>query len=1013
MSRLVEFLLSRPRLAAAFALAAVLAGLLALPSLPLAFFPTVSRPSITVSCSYPGANAREVMNTVAGPIEDQVNGVEGFAYMTSSCSDTGSYSLTVYFQSGFDRDLALMKVQAKVQQALTQLPQEVKNTGVTVGIGQTIDLGWVTLYSERGELSRDEIVDYMFGVVSPALQRIQGVGAASVQDEKIAMRVWLDSDRMAALGINTDEVVAAVKAQNVQASLGKVGASPAGDTAARTLALVSKGRLTRPEEFGAIIVRTAAGGGLVYLRDIAKIGLGHETYAHAGMYGTRDASSVHLYQLPGADTLRTVGRIKQCLKDLETRFPGDLKWDMTIDVSRYSLSALRGAGIALAAAFALALLFLAAAFRSLRTALVATVSSLVPLALIAVTLAALGLFITMLTLHALALASAFLVTTAAWSMLRWREGRAAETVKPLLTAGAIVTAASLVLTLIGGVQGVILRQFAVVFAATGVFAVANAIVVVPAFANLLGCGHAGGKTTSGRQQESTAAASAASEKTTSGRQQESTAAAACCRPLAVDGTGAAKSCCRPLVVIVAAALALAAGALMRRLPGDLVPKEDLGIVLVDYKLRDGTVMPVTHETVVKVLERVSAIDGVEKSCTVFGDGIFSPTGENTAKTYIALKPWAERGRGASTGEIIAKMRAAVADIAEAQIVFMTPATVPGIGTINGISPLVLAVGHNDPVRLADEAHRLRDLLKRSPIADTVTCGYNTDAPHLRIKVDREKCELMKVPLSTLFSTLQHYLGSIYVNDVNLGIQVNRVTLMSDWKGRSTPETMAGLFVRSTTGAMVPVSALVEFAEEPGPNTIYRYNRYIYCTVDFGQKNGVSVSDAMKEVGGLVERELPRDFATGWVGLAYEESANPGRMSLMIALALLAAYLVLLVRCESWRRSFFTLLPSVAAVFGGALLLYLTGVSLSLDSRLALIMLVVLTTAFSLFEGGSDGWLARMRFPLLAALMALPLVFTSGVGAAGARSLGMTLVGGYLGYALLSGTLGVRRSEKEG
>ena len=290
-------------------------------------------------------------------------------------------------------------------------------------------------------------------------------------------------------------------------------------------------------------------------------------------------------------------------------------------------------------------------------------------------------------------------------------------------------------------------------------------------------------------------------------------------------------------------------------------------------------------------------------------------------------------------------------------------------------------------------------MKRSPLADDVTCGYNTDSPHLRVHVDRAKCEMMGVPLSALFTTLQHYLGSIYVNDINLGTQVNRVTLMSDWKGRAAPEAMAGLYVRSSAGAMVPVSTLVDYEEELGPNAVYRYNRLLYCSVDMAQKQGVSLQDAMKEVGGIVARELPRDYGTGWSGIAYEESSNPGRLELVIGLALLAAYLVFLVRFESSRKALFLLLPSSAAVFGGIAALFVTGVPLSLYSRFALLMLVVLTSSFSLFSSAGGSWRPRVAVPLLGAVMALPLVFTSGAGAAGSCSFGMTLVGGYLGFAL--------------
>jgi len=962
MSRLFDVFLSRPRLVAAIVSVAFVSGILSCLTLPVAFFPTVARPTISVSCSYPGANALEVMNTVAGPLEDRVNGVEGFDHMASSCADTGSYGLTVYFQAGFDRDLALMKVQAAVQQALTQLPQEVKNTGVTVGVGQTIDLGYVTCYSERGEMTRDEVVDYVYGVVSPAIMRVQGVGASSVQDEKLAIRIWLDSDRMAAQGIGTDEVGAAVKAQNVQASLGTVGASPVVDRSRRVISLVAKGRLGTSEEFGSIIVR-ARTDGVVYLRDIARIELGHEGYAHAGLFGDKPACVLHMYQLPGANTLETVDKVKALLADLEKRFPADLRWDMTVDVSRYSKSALFGAQLAFVLAAALAFVVLLAVFRTPLLALVPMIASFVALSLVMTVLAVTGLFITVLSLYALTAALVFMAGVSAAVMSACCTGRLDAMRGPVLASGTAVTAASLVLLMIGGVQGIVLRQFAVVFAAAGVATTFVSVAVVPVLSLLF----------------------------------LSTARRI---PLPRTGSVSPTFSARCIAFAAVAALLLGSLALVSRMPRDLVPNEDFGIVLVDVKTRDGTSRPQVVDIVRDLNRRIAGVCDIEKSCTVFGEGIFSPSGENVAKMMLVLKPWSERGPGETTMATIARIRQVVSDIPEAQVSLMSTQTVPGMGTVAYISPLLLSTADNDPVRLANEARRLKSILMKSPLADDVTCGYNTDSPHLRIRVDRAKCEMMKVPLSSLFATLQHYLGSVYVNDVNLGTQVNRVTVMSDWKGRSAPEAMAGLYVRSSTGAMVPVSTLVDYAEELGPNAVYRYNRYLYCSVDMATKAGVSLGDAMKEISRVFERELPRDYDTGWSGIAYEETQNPGRMELTIALSLLAVFLVLMVRFESWRSAASVLLPTAAAVFGGILASSVTGVSLSLYSRFALVLLVVVTASFSLFISPDESWRRRAFLPLLGAAMALPLLFTTGAGAPGSRSFGMALVGGYLLFALV-------------
>lgn len=958
MTRVLEFFESRKGLVFSLACVALLAGAFSFLSLPIAFYPTVARPTISVACSYPGANAQEVMNTVAGPIEDQVNGVEGFDHMTSTCSDTGGYSLTVYFQADYDRDLALMKVQAAVQQALTQLPQEVKNTGVTVGVGQTIDLGYVVCYSDRGELSRDEVVDYVFGVINPELLRVQGVGASSVQDEKLAIRIWLDSERMAALGLSSDDVVAAVKTQNVQASLGTVGSSPTFDADCRILSLVSRGRLCRAEDFGGIIVRTTSDGDVIYLRDIARTELGHQTYGHFGLFGDKPACLVHLYQLPGANTLETVEKIKSRLGRLERRFPGDLKWDMTLDVSRYSESALLGAAGALISAAILAFVFLLSAFRSFRMAAFPLLASLVALAFVGGVMAIAGIFLTVLSLYALTIAVVFMVGLSAFVMEGYASGRKREVCLAAVTSCCLVSAPCLILTCVGGVQGLVLRPFAVVLSATGFAMAFVAVAVMPYLSRSL-------------------------------RTDKSRSPSDSRLPERVQMP-------RAISFVALTALVLAAFALYRRVPSDLVPNEDFGVVLVDVKTRNGTSRPKVAEVVKKIQDRISAVCDFEKTCTVLGEAVFSPGGENVARMILILKPWSERDANDDIGNVLARLRGAVADLPEAQVSFLTLPTVPGMGTSASVSALVLSTSDTDPMRLSREAHRLQEVLKRSPLADDVTCGYTTDSPHLRLRVDRAKCESLQIPLASLFATLQHALGSVYVNDVNLGTQVNRVTVMSDWAGRATPETMAGLYVRAKTGAMVPVSALVDYEEEVGPSVVYRYNRYLYCTVDMTQKPGTSLGDAMDEIEQTFLRELPRDYDTGWSGIAYEESSNASHFGIILVLAVLACLLVVLVRFESLTGTLrvFSLAP--VAVFAGILAHCLTGVPLSLYSRFALLMLVVFSVVFRLFDRENATVGQRLCLPVLALIMVSPLVCVTGAGAAGACSFGVTLIGGLLG-----------------
>ena len=920
---------------AVVAIVTLLAGALAAWRLPVAMYPTLARPAISVSCTYPGANAVELMNTVAGPIEEKMNGVEGMDRMTSSCYDTGAYSLTVNFAVGYDRDVALMKVQSKVQQALSLLPQEVKNTGVTVESGTTEELGILTLRSRNGEMTLDQVADYMFGVVNPAVLRVSGVGKSVVKGDKIAVRVWMQPDRLAAMGLASEDVVAAIKAQNVQASLGSVGALPS-DGEERVMTLVSKGRLSSPEEFGEIVVATDRKGGVVRLKDVARIATAPQRFAHSALYDDTPAVYAVIYLLPGANPLQAMAEVKAELAKLEPLFPSDLAWDMTYDTTDYMKKALCGVAWAIAAALCLVFAALWAVTRSLRDAVMITLSLLVPSSLTAVTMAAADWQVNILTLYAFLASLAFAAGVAA------AKGRGA------VAAAAVVACAAIPLSLVDGVQGVLFRQFSFVFAVMAVAAALNAIFIVPAI------------TRSGAE----------------------------------PGGGA--SCRRPFTLAafcVFALLGMGAHFLAQRMPREFVPDEDMGVLYIDCKTDEGTPMAVTSRVMKRIYSEIRSLGCIEKCATLLGESIINGSGENQAKMLVVLKDWGLRGAGETSAEIARRMKKIADTIPEAEVFVLRIPPVKGMGNQGGVSVLLQAIGTSDPMAFSDETLRMRREFAASPLVESVTGGFYADTPHLRITIDRAKCELMGVPLASIYTVLQHNLGSIYVNDVNLGTQVNRVTAMADWVGRARPEDVARLYVRSKKGAMVPLGSLVEYREELGPRACYRCDQYLYCTEQFIPKSGVSTSEAVEEVRRICREKLSPGHINDWAGFTYESLKSRGDEWLLFSLAILLPYLVVVASTGGWWTAFCGLVPSVAAVFGAVLALVAADVSMSVYSRYALVMLVAMTTALRLL--GSKGAL-----PLLAALAALPLVFASGPGSAGSRSFGLALSGGFAAYALL-------------
>ena len=963
-------LVRRPHFALAIAMYAFIAAALTVSTVPVALYPSVARPAISVSCTYPGANAREVMNTVAGPLEEKVNGVEGMSRMTSSCSDTGAYALTVSFGIGVDRDMALTKVQGKVQQALSLLPQEVKNTGVTVETGSTEELGVLTLRSAGGKLTREQVVDYAYGVINPAILRVPGVGSSTVKDNKVAMRIWLDTKKMASHGISSDEVVSAVRSQNVQASLGSVGASPTDSPECKVISLISKGRLDSAGEFEKVIVRTESNGGLVRLGDIARVEKGLQGYSYSALYDETPAVFIRIVQLPGIDVRKTMKAIKAELAKLEPSFPGDLAWDMTYDPTEYMDAVLSRTVRSLAFAFLLSVLAAGLFLRSVRGTLLTAVTALVPVSLAFAVLSAVGFFVNVIVLYALVVAIALSTAFAATMVGRVRglmaEGKDAEFAAALavtrhasaFVAAALAIALAMVpVALVDGLQGVVYRQFALVLGVSALGAGLTALVLVPAFAGRLLRGARPPRVASGPQREFLSPTAGA---------------------------------------LVLAACGLAAWAIGSGLPKEFVPAEDMGVVIVDCKTAEGTSMPLTADVMRKIYRKVRGAGGVAKSVTLLGESIVSGWGENNAKTYLVLDDWATRKR--TVGEIVEEVRDAVATIPEATVFTIVPPPIPGQGNQGGLTVLVQSTEDADPVRFADEMQRYLGALSRSPLAASANCGTVADVPHLRVHVDREKCELMKVPMLSLYTTLQHALGSVYVNDINLGTQVNRVTVMSDWDGRSAADRVGELYVRSQTGEMVPVGTLVTFSEELGVRDCYLCNQYLYATAQFYPKEGVASSEAIAEVKRISAESLPRGYVQDWAGLVYEQFQSRGDTGLLVGLSVFAAYAVLMVLFGSARRPFLNLLVTAAAPFGAVLLHLLTGVPMSLYSQFAILLLVVVGVALSLLTSGRDGFLARAFPAIVLAAASAPLAFATGAGSAGSRSLGITLAGG---FALLS------------
>ena len=1017
-----RFFIERPRFAAVISIVMSLAGTVALVMLPVSQYPSVSPPRITVGCSYPGANACEVMNTVAGPLEDEINGVEDMLYMASSCADDGSYSLGITFEVGTDRDSALMKVQNRVQQATSKLPVEVRNTGLRVRCASEDLLGTLTLRSRTGRMTRIEVSDYMYGVVQPALLRTEGVGDVSVHGPKMAMRVWLDPARCAAQGIDSAEVVAAIRAQNVQASIGVVGSSPASATDGRCLTLIAKGRLKTPEEFGDIVVRRDTGGGIVRLRDVARMELGEQGYTHDNSYNNMPSISAEINQMPGGNAIRTMGAVRAKMRELERRFPADLEWLVPYDATDYVRECLREICFTLLATVALVALVCWLFLQDWRATLVPVLAIPVSLLSTFLMMAALGYSVNILTLFGLILAvgtvvdDAIVVVERVQSLMsRGLNAKEAAIQSMQDVTGAIVATTLVLLGIfvpvgfLGGLTGKIYQQFSVTLSAAVVFSTVCALTLSPALCAVL-----------------MRPSDPSRRKAALFRLVDTLLARLRGGYLHVSFALAARSA---VLVPVVAAVALWAAHIAKTLPAAFIPHEDRGMVMVDANLPEGAVRAMTMQAASESVSRMLGVKGVASVLTTAGYSRIGGKGENQSTMTIALKPWKERkDPSLEVRAVTARINETNATLPSIVTRAFAPPPIPGFGSIGGVEPAIFSLGDMDPIRLDRVAKHIAQAFRDSPLIASAVYGYNADTPHLHLEIDRVKCELFRVPLARLYATLQNCLGSLYVNDVNLGTQVNRVTVQSDWPGRADAKSVARLYVRSDTGNMVPVGALASFREEVGPRAVFRRNQYVYCSILCTPEPGVEAGDCIREVERILAEELPPDYGYDWTGLTFHEMRAKGTAAPLLALAILFGYLFLVAQYESWTVPLPVMLSVAVAVLGALLGLQTAGLPLSVFAQLGILLLVGLSSknAILVVEFAKELHVRKGLSTVAAAVIAMkerfravlmtamtfmlgmiPLVWATGAGAGSRRAIGTTtfagmLVATFVGIALVPG-----------
>jgi len=1000
--------IDRPRLAGVISIVLMLAGIISIFSLPVAQYPMVTPPQITVSASYPGASAEVLADTVAGPLEDAVNGVDDMIYMSSTSDSSGNYALTVSFQVGTDIDMSLVKVQNRVAQATPLLPAEVTQKGVSVQNQSSDILGFLMVRSP--DRSRDSLFlsDYAYKVIKPALERISGVSSASVRGSKYSMRVWLDSDRLSALGLSSSDVVAAIRSQNVQASIGAIGSVPGDGSEQMTYTLKTTGRLNTTEDFKKIIVRTGTDGAVVFLGDVARIEKGADSYLFTARYNGEPSVAMMVSRTSDANALTTMNNLRKELDSLKKQFPSGVECQFPYDATKFVRVCIEEITLTLLLTFLLVVGVCYIFLQDWRATLIPALTIPVSLCATFGVLTAFGYSINTLTLFGLVLAIGLVVDDAivvVERVLHLMEhehlDHKAATIKAMEQVSSAIIATTLVLLAIfvpigfmGGIVGKIYQQFAVSISAAVFFSAVNALTLSPALC-------------------------AAMLQVIKPKQHG---------PLRWFNTGLDRArngyvatssrLARRLMLTVAVLVAVIGGAFLiaKFSPTSFLPDEDQGIIFGAVQLPEGATLARTDALLTQAVTPLRDDPGVAFVIQITGFSLMGGAGENVAFFVCGLKDWSERKTPElQSTAILKRLQGRLAQVSGAQINLFTPPAIRGLGASSGMDIRLQAVSDNDPQKLDAVLKGFLMKLNTMPGMMYAFSTYTANTPYLFLDVDRVKASLMGVDTSAIFAALQDNLGSRYVNNVNFEGQVNNVNVQADWPFRNQVADVENIYVKNNRGDMVPLGSVLKSRVTLAPRSVDRYNKFTSAAITAVALPFISSGEAMKKVTKLAGETLPAGYTFDWSSLSYQEAKAVGGSSLLIVMALIFGYLFLVAQYESWVIPLPVMLSTAVASLGALAGLLFSHMPLSIYAQLGLILLVglasknaILIVEFSrarheegltILDAAADGMKQRFRAVLMTAftfiLGVLPMVLATGAGSAARRSIGTTVFWGML------------------
>ncbi len=1005
-----RFFIDRPIFASVVSAFIVIAGLAAIRSLPVAAYPDILPPEVEVTASYPGANSQTVAETVAAPLEQAINGVDGMLYLRSASAGNGSLSITVTFAIGTDPDLATINVDNRVQAALPTLPEEVRRQGVSVRKRSSTILQIATIDSTDPRHDQIYVSNYASFNVIDELRRIPGVGDAQNFGAKdYSIRVWMRPDRMAQLGLTPADVAAAIREQNAQFAAGRVGQSPTSDPVDFTFSVTTMGRLTEPEQFGEIILRTTPQGGFVKLKDVARVELGSRDYDFVGKRNGRPTVPIGIFLQPGANALEVGDAVRARLEELEASAPDGFEFALPYDTTKFVRVSIREVVKTLVESmtlvFAVVFLFL----QNWRATLIPMLA--VPVSLIG-TFAAMLLFgfsINTLTLFGMVLSIGIVVDDAIVVLenverIIMDEGlsprdatiKAMEQVTgPVIAIVFVLTAVFLPVAFLGGLVGEMYRQFAVTIAVSVAISGFVALTLTPALcATLLRKEHA-------TRHPFFVRFNAWFARMT-GRY--------------ADGVHRMMRHSALAFGLFAAMLVATAG-LFKIVPSSLAPTEDQGYILAIPLLQDAASLDRTEAATDQLSEALLAHPAVSEVISFSGmDVLTFSMRTNAGVIWVNLKDWGERhGKDMSPGAVAAHAFGAGAKVRDAFILAFEPPPIEGLGATGGFEAYIQSRAGGDYKALEAAAQQLAAAAAQRKELIGVTSTFSASVPQMRVDLNREQAKLLGVNITDVFDALQSTFGALYVNDFNRDGRVFRVHLQSDAEFRSRPDDIRDVFVRGGSGELIPLTALVTVREVTGPEVIERFNVFPSAKVLGSAAPGFSSGEALAAMEEVAATALPEGYKLVWTGTSYQEKQTGGTSTTVFLVGVLMVFLVLAAQYERWTLPFAVILAVPFAVFGALLAVFLRGLENDIYFQIGLVTLVglasknaILIVEFAslkvkegmpLAEAAIAGARLRLRPIIMTSLAFIlgvtPLALSTGAGAASRHSIGTGVVGGML------------------